>query len=106
MRRGSWGRGEAPLSRQSLVYQDRNPKRTYEPMTDFSPLEGALKVRCGPLAPVGWVVRGASVVGSTEEPRVNMKAPDAICDVDYPRQRTFLAPRLLGSSDFADQHAL
>ena len=45
-------------------------------MTDFSPLEGALMVGCGPadpLAPAGRVVRG----GSADGLRVNMKSPNA-----------------------------
>src|SRR6516225_3270411 len=49
------------------------------PMTDFSPLEGAVIDRSTPVPPVGRVVRCSSVCGSTEELRVNMKAPDEFC---------------------------
>jgi len=45
-------------------------------MTDFSPLDGALIDGCWPLPPAGRAVRGSSVLGSAEELRVNMKAPD------------------------------
>ena len=48
-------------------------------MTDFSPLEGAVIDRSTPVPPVGRVVRCSSVCGSTEELRVNMKAPDEFC---------------------------
>ena len=47
------------------------------PMTDFSPPDGGVRDRCPLLAPLGPVVRD-SVLGSIEEPRVNMKAPDEI----------------------------
>jgi hypothetical protein len=47
-------------------------------MTDLSPLEGAVMDRCVPLATEGRVVRESSVLGSTDELRVNMKAPDEI----------------------------
>jgi hypothetical protein len=49
------------------------------PMTDFSPLEGALMDGCGPagpLAPAGRVVRGSSAFGSADGLRVNMKSPN------------------------------
>ena len=44
-------------------------------MTDFSPLEGAVMDRC---VSVVRVVRGSSVFGSTDELRVNMRAPDEV----------------------------
>jgi len=47
-------------------------------MTDFSPLEGVSMDRCTPLPPAGRLVRGSSVFGSTEELRVNMKAPNKV----------------------------
>jgi len=42
------------------------------PITDFSPFEGALIDAC---APLGRAVRGSSGLGSVEELRVDMKAP-------------------------------
>jgi hypothetical protein len=46
-------------------------------MIDFSPLEGALIDDCG-----DRVGRGSSVFVSTEELRVNMKAPESSADDD------------------------
>ena len=42
------------------------------PITDFSPLEGALIDGC---TPPGRVVRASSAFGSTEELRVNIEIP-------------------------------
>src|SRR5438105_13277878 len=44
------------------------------PMTDFSPLEGALKCDCAPFAPLGRAVRRSIVLGASVGLRWNMES--------------------------------
>src|SRR6476646_11820693 len=48
------------------------------PMTDFSPLEVALKCDCSPFAPLGRAVRRSIVLGSSVGLRWNMESPRGI----------------------------
>jgi hypothetical protein len=48
------------------------------PITDFSPLEGALMDGWAPLAPVGRVERDSIGLGSAEELRVNIEVPQGV----------------------------
>jgi hypothetical protein len=48
------------------------------PMTDFSPLEVALKCDCAPFAPLGRAVRRSIVLGSSVGLRWNMDSPRGV----------------------------
>ena len=50
------------------------------PMTDFSPLEVALKCDCAPFAPLGRPVRRSIVLGSSVGLRWNMESPRGVVD--------------------------
>ena len=48
------------------------------PMTDLSPLEGALNCDCAPFAPLGRAVRRSIVLGSSVGLRWNMESPRGV----------------------------